>query len=62
MNYLFKDKPEVLDVRLPKHIEPSRYILRIIPYMDIPYNFTFDGHVEVRGCSFIMSYRLGGWG
>lgn len=37
---------KVIDVRLPNHIKPDRYYLKLTPYI-LDSNFTFDGEISV---------------
>ncbi|KAL7638670.1 UNVERIFIED_CONTAM: hypothetical protein RMT77_011242 [Armadillidium vulgare] len=40
-----KKKKKVMDVRLPRNVNPLHYLVQLRPYINE--NFTFDGHVEM---------------
>ena len=45
-------KEKVTDVRLPTHLVPEKYRLKLVPFI-IKDNFTIKGYVEVEICSVI---------
>ena len=41
-----KKAEKVRDVRLPRHLEPEKYTVRLVPFI-IPDNFTINGYTEI---------------
>ncbi|CAB4066589.1 ANPEP [Lepeophtheirus salmonis] len=41
-----KPPAKITDVRLPTHLKPELYVIRLLPFLE-PGNFTIDGHIKI---------------